>query len=182
MITANRTVAVWCECFIMLPIFWSDQHKYRFLACRRILVISWCVPWDQKSVENRCSSACAFVVFWVSKVFPKMPIFHLCSWRACLPCAESQHGGSFQHHEHNPLSSGCFHRFSWGVGVHCTGTPLRGLVSSLPRVPPLVGFPRCHCDMLHAGVFGHTPPGVRSSFWVCGLIFPHFWKILSSSL
>ena len=34
--------------------FLSDRQEIYFLACRRTLVISVCVPWDEK-VENSCS-------------------------------------------------------------------------------------------------------------------------------
>ena len=45
--TANTTVAIQCEWLKIIPIFCQIDKKNVLLCCR-ILVISVCVPWDEK--------------------------------------------------------------------------------------------------------------------------------------
>ena len=48
MTTVNSTGAVWCEGIKIILFFLSNWQKVYFVVCHRILVISLCVPWDEK--------------------------------------------------------------------------------------------------------------------------------------
>ena len=47
MTTVNTTIVIWCEWIKIIPLI-RLAKKNGFLVCRRILVISLCVPWDEK--------------------------------------------------------------------------------------------------------------------------------------
>ena len=53
MTTAKTAVAICVSESELYLLFLSDQQKIHFLVSHRILVISFCVPWDEKGWKSR---------------------------------------------------------------------------------------------------------------------------------